>query len=63
MNEEKYEFGASLGLHGYTMGFNYKGLFAALTRFKLDVDLDDSDWIGSVDYEYWGPQIYATIRF
>jgi hypothetical protein len=43
--------------------FNNLGLGVALNWFKLDVDLDDSDWKGSVDYEYWGPQIYATIRF
>jgi hypothetical protein len=58
MNEEKYEFGASLGLHGYTMG-----LGEALNWFKLDIDLDDGDRKGSVDYAYWRPQIYATIRF
>jgi hypothetical protein len=139
MNREKYEFGASLGLHWYTMDFsvagsaslndedlndsvsvdanapmpllglffdyhftpkwsvgfhgqffaldlnddtfsfsgtvtnlrlsteywvfNHVGLGVAVNWFKLDVDLDDSDWKGSVDYEYWGPQIYATIRF
>ena len=43
--------------------FNNVGLGVAVSWFKLDVDLDDSDWKGSVDYEYWGPQIYATIRF
>jgi len=139
MNREKYEFGASLGLHWYTMDFsvagsaslndedlndsvsvdanapmpllglffdyhftpkwsagfhgqffaldlnddtfsfsgtvtnlrlsteywvfNHVGLGVALNWFKLDVDIDDSDWVGSVEYEYWGPQLYATVRF
>lgn len=139
MNEEKYEFGASLGLHWYTLDFsvlgsaslnnqdadfsasaegnaplpllglffdyhftpkwsagfngqffslnldddtfsfsgsvtnlrlsteywvfNNVGLGIAVNWFKLDVDLDDSDWKGSVDYQYWGPQVYATVRF
>ena len=36
---------------------------ASLQYFKLDVDLDDSDWAGSLDYEYWGPTAYISVRF
>lgn len=42
---------------------NNVGLGLALNWFKLDVDLDDSEWDGSANYEYWGPQIYVTVRF
>lgn len=43
--------------------FNNVGLGVAVNWFKLDVDLDESEWKGTLDYEYWGPQIYATVRF
>jgi hypothetical protein len=43
--------------------FNHVGLGVAVNWFKLDVELDESEWEGFLDYDYWGPQIYATIRF
>ena len=36
---------------------------ASLTYFRLNVDLDDSKWKGSLDYEYWGPAAYIKVRF
>ncbi len=36
---------------------------AALNYFKMDVDPDDDDWTGSLDYEYWGPAAYIKARF
>ena len=52
-----------LGLSTEYWLFNHVGLGLAVNWFKPDVDLDESDWNGSVDYEYWGPQIYAKVRF
>lgn len=43
--------------------FNNVGLGAAINWFSLDVDVDDGDWRGKLDYQYWGPQVYALIRF
>ena len=42
---------------------NNIGLGVAVDWFKLDVDLDDSDWKGSVDYEYWGPRFMQPFGF
>jgi hypothetical protein len=36
---------------------------AAVNYFRLDVDLDDDDWAGSLEYEYWGPTAYIKARF
>ena len=43
--------------------FNNVGLGAAINWFSLDVDVNDGDWRGIIEYQYWGPQIYAAIRF
>jgi hypothetical protein len=43
--------------------WNNFAIGAALTYFRLDVDLDDSDWKGSLDYEYWGPTAFIKARF
>ena len=43
--------------------FNNFAVGAAISYFNLDVDVDDGDWKGKLDYQYWGPQVYAAIRF
>ena len=43
--------------------FNNVGVGAAINWFSLDVDVEDNSWKGELDYEYWGPQVYAAIRF
>ena len=43
--------------------FNNVALGAAINYFNLDVDVDDNDWKGEFDYQYWGPQVYAAVRF
>ena len=39
------------------------GAGIAVNWFNLDVDVDDSKWIGNLDYNYWGPQVYLKYRF
>ena len=39
------------------------GVGFAINWFSMDVDVEDSDWQGSIDYEYLGPQVYANVRF
>ena len=53
----------NLRLHTEYWFFNNFGLGAAITWFALDVEVDDSDWNGKINYQYWGPQVYANIRF
>lgn len=43
--------------------YNNVGIGAAINWFSMDVDVNDSQWRGSIDYEYFGPQIYANVRF
>ncbi len=43
--------------------FNNFGLGAAINWFALDVEVDDSEWKGDLDYQYLGLQLYASIRF
>ncbi len=43
--------------------FNHFGAGLALNWFRLDVEVDSSDWRGELEYKYWGPQIYITARF
>jgi len=43
--------------------FNNVGLGVAINWFSLDVDVDDGDWRGRLEYQYWGPQVYAAVRF
>jgi hypothetical protein len=43
----------------------YKGLGIGIAYnwFAMDVDVEDNKWYGRLEYEYYGPQIYATYRF
>jgi len=43
--------------------YNNVGVGFALNWFSMDVDVEDSDWQGGIDYEYIGPQVYANVRF
>ena len=43
--------------------FNNVALGAAVNWFSLDVDVDNGDWRGRLEYQYWGPQIYLAMRF
>jgi len=43
--------------------FNNVGIGAVVRYFKLDVNVDDSDWRGKLQYEYWGPSVYLKARF
>ena len=53
----------SLGVKTEYWLFNNFGIGAALNYFNLNVDVEDDDWKGALDYQYFGPQIYMTIRF
>ena len=39
------------------------GLGVAINWFRMDVDVEDPDWFGRLEYKYWGPQLYVTYRF
>lgn len=43
--------------------YNNFGVGAALSYFSMDVDVDDSNWQGNLDYSYSGVQVYANLRF
>jgi hypothetical protein len=43
--------------------YNNFGVGVAVNYFSLDVEVDDSEWKGTFDYEYFGPQIYLAARF
>jgi len=43
--------------------WNNVGAGLAVNTFGIDIDLDESDWKGSLEYRYWGPQIYLMVRF
>jgi hypothetical protein len=43
--------------------WNHLGAGAALSWFALNVDVDDSEWEGNLEYDYWGPQVYLVTRF
>jgi hypothetical protein len=53
----------SLGLKTEYWLFNNVGIGAALNYFNLNADVEDDDWKGELDYQYFGPQIYLTVRF
>lgn len=53
----------SLGLRTEYWFFNNVGLGAALNYFNINVDVEDDDWRGDLDYQYFGPQIYLPVRF
>jgi len=38
-------------------------LGVSYTYFAMDVDADDSDWHGRIDYKYYGPAIYVVAQF
>lgn len=39
-----------------TLGLSY-------TYFRMNVDADDSDWHGAIDYRYYGPMLYFAAMF
>lgn len=43
--------------------FKNVSLGVSYTYFAMDVDADDSDWRGKVDYKYYGPAIYLVAQF
>lgn len=43
--------------------WKHVGIGVALNAFGLDVDVNDDAWHGSLDYDYWGPQLYVKARF
>lgn len=53
----------NLGVRTEYWFFNHIGAGLALNWFRLDVEVDSSDWRGELEYKYWGPQIYITVRF
>ncbi len=57
--------GSLLSLGGKTEYwlFNNVGIGAALNYFRLNVDVEDSEWRGELDFQYCGPRIYVSVRF
>jgi hypothetical protein len=43
--------------------FKNVALGVSYTYFSIDVDADDSDWRGRIDYEYYGPALYVVAIF
>jgi len=43
--------------------WEHVGFGAALNASGLNVDVNDDAWHGSLDYVYWGPQLYVKARF
>ena len=43
--------------------FKNVALGVSYTYFTIDVDADDSDWRGRIDYEYYGPALYVVAIF
>jgi hypothetical protein len=43
--------------------FNNVGLGAGVNGFWFDIDVDTEDWRGALDYQYFGAQVYLTLRF
>lgn len=63
---------SSLDFSGYLLNmgvkteywlFNNIGVGAAVNYFNLNVDVEDDNWRGELDYKYFGPQIYVSVRF
>jgi len=42
---------------------NNFGIGAAVSWFDIDAKIDDSEWKGEIEYNYFGPQIYIQTRF
>jgi len=38
-------------------------LGTAINSFGIDLEVNDSDWHGNLEYSYWGPQLYLKARF
>ncbi|MCU7921120.1 MAG: hypothetical protein KZQ88_00280, partial [Candidatus Thiodiazotropha sp. (ex Dulcina madagascariensis)] len=65
LSDDTFAFSGSL--YNVRLGTEYwirnnLGVGAAVNAFGVDVDVEDSDWKGALNYRYWGPQIYLTIR-
>jgi hypothetical protein len=43
--------------------YNNIGIGAAINYFNINADVEDDDWKGALDYTYFGPQIYVSVRF
>jgi hypothetical protein len=41
----------------------WAGVGLGYNRFDIDVDVDTSDFKGSLDWQYDGPQIFYTVAF
>ncbi len=53
----------SLGVKTEYWLFNNLGVGAALNYFNLNTNVEDDDWRGELDYQYFGPQLYVSVRF
>jgi hypothetical protein len=66
LSEDTFSFeGSILNLNlgtEYMLGKNF-AIGATISWFSLDVDIDDDDWNGALDYSYWGPAAYIKARF
>jgi hypothetical protein len=66
LSEDTFSFeGSILNLNlgtEYMLGKNF-AIGATVSWFSLDVDIDDDDWNGALDYSYWGPAAYIKARF
>ena len=66
LSEDTFSFEGSIINAGVSTEYylwNNIGIGASLSYFKMDIDIDDSDWNGSIDYSYWGPSAYIKARF
>ena len=43
--------------------FKNVALGVSYTYFSMDVDADDSDWRGTINYKYYGPALYVVAQF
>ncbi len=66
ISQDTFSFDGSLTnfrVSGEYWIINHFGLGVAVNYFNIDVDVQDDDWRGSMEYEYFGPQLYVTGRF
>jgi hypothetical protein len=66
LGEKDFNFEGSIVNVGFSTSyyiFNNVGLGLGINYFKLDVDVDDPDWNGSLEYSYWGPSASLSARF
>ena len=68
----EFEYGDGSEFEGEILqvnaGFGYKafknvGFVLTYNYFRVDVDVDDNDWVGRLKYEYHGPVLAAAIYF